>query len=291
MGGPALVVLANTLGRLPMGMLHRLSHALSVVLRTVVGYRQEVVRANLARCFPDLDDAERHAIERRFYRHLTDQVVEGVKAFRLTRSEVVRRCRVLNPECLTPYADAGRSVLMVFGHTHNWEWPALAGPDQIPHRLMAVYKPVKDAGIDAQIVANRERFGARLVAMRAVPRFYAGHPDEPYAAAFLADQNPTNPRHAHWPLFFGHRTAFLAGPARIARKYDLPVVYLDVRRVRRGHYALFLEDLVPEPTQVEEETITQRFARRLEVAIRSEPHAWLWSHKRWKHDPERWIDG
>jgi KDO2-lipid IV(A) lauroyltransferase len=98
-----------------------------------------------------------------------------------------------------------------------------------------------------------------------------------------SDQSPTNLSKAFWVNFLGRETAFLHGPETYAKKYDLPVIFVDIQRVKRGYYQLTLVLISDKPRETGEGEITKRYASLLEKAIYHQPENWLWSHRRWKH--------
>jgi KDO2-lipid IV(A) lauroyltransferase len=60
-------------------------------------------------------------------------------------------------------------------------------------------------------------------------------------------------------------------------------VYIKVARIKRGYYEVTPELLVLDPNKTFENEILEKFTKRLEQDIISDPVPWLWSHKRWKH--------
>jgi KDO2-lipid IV(A) lauroyltransferase len=104
------------ISRLPMAVLYRFSDALFFLVFYCVRYRRQVVAENLARAFPTHSAAARAQIERDFYRHFCDLVVESFKGFTVSRREIQERFRVSNPEVLEPYFRAGKSVILSGGH-------------------------------------------------------------------------------------------------------------------------------------------------------------------------------
>jgi KDO2-lipid IV(A) lauroyltransferase len=102
-----------------------------------------------------------------------------------------------------------------------------------------------------------------------------------------SDQSPSKPDKAMWVNFLGRETAFLHGPEQYAKKYDLPVIFVDIQRVRRGYYELNLALITDKPRETSEGEITQLYARHLEEAILTKPENWLWSHRRWKLNRKR----
>jgi KDO2-lipid IV(A) lauroyltransferase len=100
--------------------------------------------------------------------------------------------------------------------------------------------------------------------------------------AFIADQTP-GPDNAFWTIFLNQDTPVFWGTERIARKIDFPVVYIAVKRLKRGYYTITAEVLAEHPKDTADEQITKLHTARLEKDIREQPEIWLWSHKRWKH--------
>ena len=70
---------------------------------------------------------------------------------------------------------------------------------------------------------------------------------------------------------------------RIARKLDVPVIYVDVERPKRGYYTAEFEILTKHAKETPENWITEQYARRMEKNILRAPEYWLWTHKRWKY--------
>ena len=99
----------------------------------------------------------------------------------------------------------------------------------------------------------------------------------------IADQNPSNKEKAIWVDFLGIDTAFLHGPEVYALKLNYPVVYIDIKRVKKGFYEIELLPLVENPSIMQPGEITQLYAQAIEKRIQSAPQYWLWSHKRWKN--------
>ena len=63
---------------LPMWALYILSDILYVLVYKVVRYRVKVVRQNMKASFPDKSDTELRRLEREFYHHFADYVVETI---------------------------------------------------------------------------------------------------------------------------------------------------------------------------------------------------------------------
>ncbi|MEM7573902.1 MAG: hypothetical protein AAF433_13430 [Bacteroidota bacterium] len=270
---------------LPLWITHRFSSFLAWLFFSVTGYRKKVVLHNLALAFPDKTQSERNQIAKQFYRSLTDTLVESIRFFSISEKEALRRCRVTNPEALQAYADKGQSVIFVGAHTTNFEIAALTlGALLKPHRAMGIYSPLSNEKLDNLIFGNRRRMGTILVSRRKVQEWFATEHDFLTADIFVADQSPSNaePTKLHWTTFMTQTTGFVAGPERYAVRYDRPILYMYLRRSRRGHYEITLRELFKEPMKTAPGEITETYVRTLEQELLERPSSWLWTHRRWK---------
>ena len=83
---------------LPMRALYWVSDFLYLIIYRLAKYRVKVVRRNLRASFPEKSEAERLEIERQFYHHFADYIVETIKLAHISEKELQRRAYVQNPE-------------------------------------------------------------------------------------------------------------------------------------------------------------------------------------------------
>ena len=250
----------------------------------LIGYRRRVVRDNLAACFPELSDSERRAIERRYYRHLGDLVVEFIYGLFATPPQLRRRYHFVNRELLDRYYEQGRSVILMAGHMGNWEYMVCSLGMQVRHHGIGVGMPLHSKLVGDFVARKRVRYGTQVVykdTVRQEVDYYDRH-HVPCALMMLSDQSPVNPHRSYWTTFLGRDTAFLYGAEHFARQYNYPVIYYNVVQVRRGHYEVTFSLLCDKPQEVPQYAVTEAYVRRLEADIRRRPELWLWSHRRWK---------
>jgi KDO2-lipid IV(A) lauroyltransferase len=82
-------------------------------------------------------------------------------------------------------------------------------------------------------------------------------------------------------------TPVFNGPEKLARKFGYPMIYLKVLKTGRGRYRLSAEIISDDPASLPEGQLSEMHTRALEKNIREQPSAWLWSHRRWKHQRPR----
>lgn len=266
---------------LPFRGLYWLSDGLYHLLR-LSGYRRKVVIQNLKNSFPEKSEAEIHAICDEYYRYLCDLVLETLKTLKMTDKETLERVKFNNKEWLDKLYAERKSIIIVMGHYGNWEW---AGPSftlTTKFQLVVIYRPLSNPYFEKMMTRMRTRFGTRITPVERTLRDMVANRNEITATAFIADQTATK-RDAYWTTFLNQETAVFTGPEKLAKKFNYPVVYMNVYRVRRGYYEVTPELLFENPAATAENEVSEAFTHRLEFDIQRNPAPWLWSHKRWKH--------
>lgn len=271
---------------LPLSVLYAVANALYLIIYYIIGYRKKVVSTNLKNSFPEKNTQELLDISKKFYRHLADMVVESLRFYSMPESEIIKRCRVTNPEVLHPYFDRGQSLIVVCGHYNNWEWLTLASAPQTFHQFVGIYARIKNPFFDHLMIASRSRTGMHLISQKDIRKAFESYKKQGIVTAtvFAADQSPSNVKRAYWTTFLQQDTAVFRGPEKLAKDLDYPVVFCDMQKVKRGYYEMSYETLVDNPKEAADGLITELYIRRLEKQILHAPQYWLWTHKRWKRE-------
>jgi Kdo2-lipid IVA lauroyltransferase/acyltransferase len=270
------------LSRLPMRALYVFSSFLYFLAYYVVRHRHLVIREQLLKVFPATSEAERAAIHRRFLKNFCDVMMEVLKSASLSPEAMSARVSILNLPLARDYLNAGQSVMFVTSHLCNWEWLLQGVALQLGYPLDAAYKPLHDAWAERLMLKIRSRFGARLVPAKELLADFLRRRGVVRAVAMNADQAPVSTDKRYWTRFLGQDTAFYVGAEQIARGTRLPIMYLVMRRVRRGHYEVELRQLWDGRETLPANAITERYARACELDVLQSPADWLWSYRRWR---------
>jgi len=267
---------------IPWGLIYGYSNLMAKLLHNVLKYRVRVTRSNLRLAFPEKSDAELAVIEKQSYQNLADISVEALKGFTMRNSAIRERHKILNPELLDYYYNQKQSIIGVAGHLNNWEWGALSAGIQLKHHPVAIYKPLSNKLIDWFIKWNRSIRGTELVPTNQTFDTFQKYKHKPCIYILVADQSPSNLSKAYWINFFNQDTACIHGPEKYAKMYNYPVIYIDIKRVKRGYYTVELSVLCDKPNELKDGELTAAYMHRLEQSIRENPESWLWTHRRWK---------
>ena len=276
---------------MPWWMAYGVADFICFIMCHVWGYRRRIIKRNLRVSFPDMTDHELRRTLRRFYRNFADQIIETLKASRMSAS-TMRRRMTFNPadiERLDSIAATGRPTVAYFSHCFNWEWAASmplwsrrnTGADTV---FCQIYRPLRNKVIDRMMLRQRGRFSAvslpKKTAFLDLLRFRRD--GKVWVTGFMSDQHPSAGDPGHLMTFLNHPTAMISGTETVARRTGAYVVYWDITKSSRGHYHIDMIELADDPAALPEGELTRRYARALENTIRRDPAIWLWSHNRWK---------
>ena len=255
----------------------------------VVGYRKKVVRQNMRNAFPHKTVAELRQLERDFYHHFCDIIFETVKLLHISDEEMREHMVFTNADEMALLYKDKKNVFVMLGHYGNWEWVTSMQLWTPPSVFMAqIYRPLKNKAADQFFLNLRGRFGTTGIAkndtLRDIIRFRKE--GKQVVIGFISDQTPSKNNLHYWTTFLHQDTPCLTGAEKIAQKIDANVVYLDVHRVKRGYYEATFRVISTDAKQTAPNEITESYMRLMEESILRDPAAWLWTHKRWKHQRE-----
>ena len=178
---------------------------------------------------------------------------------------MIERVRFVDPSPVRNRLQAGQSVMLVTSHLCNWEWLLHGVTLQLGFPVDAAYKPLHDQWAERLMLKVRSRFGARLIPAKELLADFLRRRAIVRAVAMNADQAPVSTDKRYWTQFLGQDTAFYIGAEQIARATRLPILYLLMRRVKRGYYEVEIARPLGRPGG----RAAQRHHRTLRARLRS----------------------
>ncbi|MDO5571976.1 MAG: lysophospholipid acyltransferase family protein [Bacteroidales bacterium] len=274
---------------LPLGVLYILGDIIYYPLYYIVKYRRRVVRKNLISSYPDKSLEEIVDLEKKFYHHFCNYMMETLKLISISDKEMKKRFVYKNLGELENIVSDGKPVFLMMGHYGNWEW-VTSLTVQVPKSIFMaqIYSPLKNEAADRFMYKLRARFHslgiARNQTLREILRLKAE--GKQLMVGFIADQRPSRKNLHLWTDFLNHDTPCLIGTEKIARKIDANVLFLDVKCTKRGYYEGKFKVISLDSKNTPELYITTKYMQELETTINFAPQYWLWSHDRWKYNKE-----
>ena len=273
---------------LPLRILYISSDILFLFLYYFPSYRRKIVVENLRNSFPEKSAKEIALIEKKFYRHLADLFVEILKLTHLSDKELKRRVTVTNPEVINEFCDSGRDVAVAYCHYNNWEWLSIGFSLYTKYKCMGSIKPLKNKMLNDFINNLRVRSNAEVAPMQMIIRRIFENRSNNIRAVygFITDQTPAKSMIGYFTDFLNQETPVFLGIEKIAEKFDMPVMFLDCQKIRRGYYSMTIELLFESTRDLPKYKVTKTHVKRLEQMINKNPEYWLWTHRRWKYKKE-----
>jgi KDO2-lipid IV(A) lauroyltransferase len=268
---------------LPMRVLYVLSDAACFVLFRIFGYRTAVVMENLHAAFPSKSEEEIRRIAKNFYQNFTDNFIETLKLLSANSKFIRKHFIVENPEVYEQFYRQNKRCQIHLGHVFNWEFAGVAVPFYTSYPVLVVYMPLKSPVFERLLKSLRSRTGAIFLPATDMRKAILPYRDMRYMMALVADQAPGDPGSAYWLNLFGRPTALIRGPERGARAGNVPAIFAEIFKVKRGYYRARVVVGAEKPAELPEGELTRRYVDFLQESIARNPSMWLWSHRRWKH--------
>lgn len=273
------------INRLPLRIVYVISDILNFLIYRVFKYRADLVVKNLKRSNLNLDLNQINIITKRFYRYFTDLYLESIKMDSFSKSDFDNKFQVNNVELLNKFYNKGKSVVFMCSHYSGYEW-CTSLPYYIKHKFSAVYTPIKNKSVNDFMYNSRSRHGLELISRYdAIKEIHKRESESktPYLYGLVADQSPQLSKKSYWSKFLGVKVPVFTGSERIAKKYNLPVVYGRMKKLKRGYYSVEFQLITDNPNDYDDYEITEKYLRLLEDQLHEDPHPYLWTHNRFKH--------
>lgn len=273
-----------SISMLPFPVLYLFSDFVYFVVYRIIGYRKKTVRENLALALPHLSDKERFVIEKKFYHHMCDMFLETIKTMNISKKEICKRFVFKNIEVYKEVEKHDKSIAIICSHYASYEWIISMNyySDFIGY---GIYKQLKNPYFDKLVHRIRSKFNARLITTKkTVPTIINNNKNNVLALyGFASDQSPKAKSAQHWANFMGMEVPVYVGAELLSKRYDMALLYLNTKKVKRGYYEATLEILAEHPKDFPDFELTDQYLKLLEKQIYEAPEYYLWTHKRWKY--------
>ena len=271
------------ISRLPFSVIYIISDIVCFILHKILGYRKDIVKSNLRLVFPKHSFSQLNKIEKAFYVHLCDIFLEIIKSFGMSKKEMINRFKIKNIEVLKKFEKENRSIFLICGHYSSWEWMMSLGY-HIIHKGIGIYRPIKNPYFDRLIKKIRSKHNAQMITQKNAIEIIKENElkRELGIYGFASDQSPRPKNKTYWRKFLGINVPVYTGAERLAREFNIPVVFSKINRIKRGFYEVEFMLISDNPKKIKDNEITDTFYNLLEKQIHEDPTQYFWIHKRFK---------
>jgi KDO2-lipid IV(A) lauroyltransferase len=262
------------------------------VLGGVVGdlashvHRTTTIRTNLAMCFPELDEAAREDLRRRYYRYAGRAFLSLGFAWFGSRKQYERRFTIKGREHLERALEQGKGVLFLTPHFIFLEpagiYVSLTWP------VIGLYRKPRNPMLHQALRYGTTRLGGLVVERYENLKPVIRAVRDGYSLYYLPDQDPDRPDDDFvFAPFFGQPTATYTAFSRLAKLTRAAVIPF-IGRMKPGGEGFEVELLpaledFPSGDDVADAT---RVNALIEAEIRKTPEQYLWSYRRFKTRPD-----
>jgi KDO2-lipid IV(A) lauroyltransferase len=267
---------------LPLPVFARIGSGLGGFLYFLARERRKVCLTNLARCFPQMPEAERVAIARAHFRAFGRTVLERSILWWAPREEITRLVRIVGLERLL--ALKGQPLILLVPHFVGLD----AGCTRLTCEIdmAGIYARQKHPLIDALLLSGRTRFGHQ----RAIPRQDGVRPaiaalKEGVPFYYLPDQDYGS-RDTIFVPFFGVPAATITGLSRMTKVTGARVLPCVTRMFPGGTgYEVQCYPVWENFPSGDDAADARRMNEFIEERVREMPEQYFWTHKRFKTRP------
>ncbi|NOR29134.1 MAG: lipid A biosynthesis acyltransferase [Lutibacter sp.] len=269
---------------LPFRVLYIISDFFFFIIYHIIGYRKKVVYDNLKLVFPEKTSKELVIISKKSIHHFIDIFIEMIKSFTISKKEIDKRYVYKNIDLVNNLYNDGKSAILTGSHYANWEW-ILSIPSFVKYKGYAAYTKVNNPYFDNAILKSRGRFGVNLKQTSKIISEIQHNNDNNIQSLYglLSDQSPLLSKTHYWNEFFGVKVPIHTGTEMLAKKYDLNVIFMDVKKIKRGYYETTFSLITNEASKHPDYELTDIFIDKVEKQVRNQPEYYFWTHKRFKH--------
>ncbi|PWB32300.1 lysophospholipid acyltransferase [Pseudomonas sp. SDI] len=290
--GALMVGALRLFAKLPWGAVQRVGSAIGWIMWKLPNSSREVVRINLAKCFPEMDPVAREQLVGRTLMDIGKSFTESACAWiwPAQRSlELVREVEGL--EVLKDALASGKGVVGITSHLGNWEVLNHFYCSQC--KPIIFYRPPKLKAVDDLLREQRVQLGNRVAAstkegiLSIIKEVRKGG-----QVGIPADPEPAESAGIFVPFFATKALTSKFVPNMLAGGKAVGV-FLHALRLPDGSGFKVILEAAPEAMYSEDtETSAAAMSQVVERYVRAYPSQYMWSMKRFKKRPPgeaRWY--
>ena len=219
---------------------------------------------------------------RQLFRNFGKYLVDFFRFTHVSRREITRMIRIVNPEYIGRAVARGKGVLVVTAHLGSWEIGG-AMLSSFGYPVSAVVLPMKDRRTNALFQSRREQRGVKVIPIEHAAHGIYRALERKEFVALLGDRD-YGPHH-HEVTFFGAPACLPIGPAKLSVRTGAPILPGFMIRQPDDTFLLRLHPPL-EASGLDAETMQDRVVRVLESEISQNPSQWFIFNEFWKHSEE-----
>ncbi|KAA0968344.1 lysophospholipid acyltransferase [Pseudomonas sp. ANT_H12B] len=290
--GALLVGALRLFALLPWRAVQAVGAAIGWVMWKTPNRSRDVVRINLAKCFPEMDPAERERLVGQSLKDIGKSLTESACAWIWPAQRSIDLVReVEGLDVLKDALASGKGVVGITSHLGNWEVLNHFYCNQC--KPIIFYRPPKLKAVDDLLRKQRVQLGNRVAAstkegiLSVIKEVRKGG-----AVGIPADPEPSESAGIFVPFFATQALTSKFVPNMLAGGKAVGVFLHALRLPDGSGYKVILEAAPEAMYSTDTETSCAAMSQVVERYVRAYPSQYMWSMKRFKKRPpgeERWY--
>lgn len=290
--GALLVGALRLFALLPWRAVQAVGSAIGWVMWKTPNRSRDVVRINLAKCFPEMDPAERERLVGQSLKDIGKSLTESACAWIWPAQRSIDLVReVEGLDVLKDALASGKGVVGITSHLGNWEVLNHFYCSQC--KPIIFYRPPKLKAVDDLLRKQRVQLGNKVAAstkegiLSVIKEVRKGG-----AVGIPADPEPSESAGIFVPFFATQALTSKFVPNMLAGGKAVGVFLHALRLPDGSGYKVILEAAPEAMYSTDTETSCAAMSQVVERYVRAYPSQYMWSMKRFKKRPpgeERWY--
>jgi KDO2-lipid IV(A) lauroyltransferase len=270
---------------LPVFVIDNAGSLLGSILYRLVPSRRRVARINLKQAYPDLSDNEIESLNKKSFKNLGISVLETGRAWFKKTSTLKKHCIIEGKENIDAALATNKGIILLTGHFTTLEMGGrLIG--MCVNKFNSVYKTAHNPLFNAFMYQSRGQYFDDLIDNKDTRRIIRGLKDG-HATWFAPDQDFAEQDIVFAP-FLGGMASTLTATTKLAKITGAIVVPFHAVRLDKGRgYKLIILPALEDFPSDDIEADSARVNQTIEKMVYDNPEQYLWSHKRFKTQPDR----
>lgn len=270
----------------PLSFAHRIGSVVGTIAYALPNNLKHPLKVNIDLCFPNISETERAELRKRSFIEMCKGLAEVGAIFTMSRQRIQKLVKqVSGEEHLEEGIKKGNGIILALPHLGCWEILSFYLPKYSLHTAM--YRPLRQAGLNPFVKQSRERFGTTLVPTDAsgVRSLYKALNNNKIIA-ILPDQDPGTEGNVFAP-FFNTTASTMTLLPRLAKKTGATIIYAYAERLAHGKgFHLHFQAEHRDFKHLDLKDAASSMNEGIESCIRQQPEQYLWAYKRFKTRPE-----
>ncbi len=246
----------------------------------------QVVRKNIQMCYPEKNDQQIDQLVKAYATQSACLIHEFATAWLGDKKAVQSKITsVINQQLVDEILASKQPLIVAVPHIGNWEfvWHWL----QLNYPAIGMYKPANFKQVDELVLKSRLRFGGKgFAADRRGMMGLLKSLRQGGVMMILPDQQPQEGAGIFSP-FFGQTAYTMTLLHKLVAKAEARLLFARcIRKPSDKSFELTLESPTFEIHQTTVENFNQGMNQQIANIINHCPEQYLWSYKRFKHQPE-----